>query len=142
MTYTHTYAILDVSQATYDEIADKLRDAGYREAFIEQRDGRVAINMHGIAIAAEQFHGPVQPPPLPFTISKIPLRITTGGLTPLDMTDKEVVCLVCNEPVEIVDALGGRVLPHVHDNKYASIELRHPDGTLQQLDIDLVWRPQ
>lgn len=44
---THTYALLEVSRATFEEIACKLRDAGYDHAFIE--DGE--IDMHGIALA-------------------------------------------------------------------------------------------
>lgn len=44
---THTYAVLDVSRAAYDEIRRKLDAAGYQHAF----DGDV-IDMHGIALAA------------------------------------------------------------------------------------------
>lgn len=43
---TYTYALLDVSGPTYDEIAAKLRAAEYDHAFHE--DG--AIDMHGIAL--------------------------------------------------------------------------------------------
>lgn len=43
---THTYALLPISQAAWDEIAAKLRDAGYRHAF---KVGDV-IDMHGIAV--------------------------------------------------------------------------------------------
>jgi hypothetical protein len=42
---THTYATLGVSQAAYDEIAEKLRAAEYHHAF----DGPL-IDMHGIAL--------------------------------------------------------------------------------------------
>ena len=42
---TRTFAKLEVSTATYDEIAGKLRAAGYDHAFI---DG--AIDMHGIGL--------------------------------------------------------------------------------------------
>jgi len=42
---THTYAILEVSGACWDEIAGKLSDAGYKHSF----DGDV-IDMHGIAL--------------------------------------------------------------------------------------------
>lgn len=45
MTCTHTYAGLEVSAATYDEIAAKLRAAGYDHAF----DGDV-IDMNGIGL--------------------------------------------------------------------------------------------
>lgn len=43
---THTHANLEVSQAVYDEIAGKLRAAGYDDAF--GRNGE--IDMHGIAL--------------------------------------------------------------------------------------------
>jgi hypothetical protein len=46
MTYTHSYALLEVSQEAYDEIAKKLREAGYDHAFMD--DGEV--DMHGIAL--------------------------------------------------------------------------------------------
>lgn len=44
---THTYATLDVSKAVFDEIAAKLRAAGYDHSF----DGNV-IDMHGIGLVA------------------------------------------------------------------------------------------
>lgn len=43
---THTYAELDVSPETYDEIAVKLRAVKYDHSFME--DG--TINMHGIGL--------------------------------------------------------------------------------------------
>ena len=45
---THTYVTLLVSEAAYDEIARKLRAAGYNHVFMD--DG--AIDMYGIAISA------------------------------------------------------------------------------------------
>lgn len=42
---THTFAELEISAAAYDEIKQKLQDAGYDHAFI---DG--AIDMHGIGL--------------------------------------------------------------------------------------------
>jgi hypothetical protein len=50
MAYTHTYVTLPLSRAAFDEIATKLRAAGYHEAF----DGDV-IDLHGLAaVVAEQ----------------------------------------------------------------------------------------
>ena len=51
----HTYALLDVSESTYNEIAEKLRGAGYDEAFhqdatLTSLNGQV-IDMHGIALS-------------------------------------------------------------------------------------------
>lgn len=52
MSATHTYAVLDVSAAAYDEIRRKLEDANYQHAF-HPDGGRILIDMHGIAIAKE-----------------------------------------------------------------------------------------
>lgn len=51
MRTTHTSAILDLSPAAYDEIADKLRAAGYGHAFIPSVRHGETIDMHGIAVA-------------------------------------------------------------------------------------------
>ena len=53
LTSTHTYAILRVSQAAYDEIKAKLEEASYDHAFHE--DG--LIDMHGIALQVETHDG-------------------------------------------------------------------------------------
>jgi hypothetical protein len=48
---THTYAVLEISAAAYNEIKAKLEAAGYDHAFHENdRHGEV-IDMHGIAVA-------------------------------------------------------------------------------------------
>jgi hypothetical protein len=46
LTSTHTYAELELSQSAYDEIARKLREAGYDHSFMD--DG--VIDMHGIGV--------------------------------------------------------------------------------------------
>lgn len=51
MSYTHTYAILEVSETAYEEIKAKLEAAGYQHAFHEDREHGVVIDMHGIALA-------------------------------------------------------------------------------------------
>jgi hypothetical protein len=57
---THTYAILEVSDDAYHEIAGKLGAAGYDHAFHE--DG--AIDMHGIALAPQSGEArPIPPKP-------------------------------------------------------------------------------
>lgn len=53
MRTTHTFVELEVSAAVYDEIAAKLREADYDHAFIQERDGSVVIDMHGIALKKE-----------------------------------------------------------------------------------------
>jgi len=50
MRSTHTYVTLPVSRTTYDEIAEKLRAAGYDHAF----DADGLIDMHGIALEVEE----------------------------------------------------------------------------------------
>jgi hypothetical protein len=52
MSCTHTYAVLDVSKPTFDEIKGLLEKAGYQHAF-DTHDGRLLIDMHGIALADE-----------------------------------------------------------------------------------------
>jgi len=52
---TYTYAILNISEAAYEEIRAKLEKAGYQHAFHENEDAPVSplIDMHGIALAPE-----------------------------------------------------------------------------------------
>lgn len=55
---THTYAILDVSPEAYAEIRAKLEEAGYQHAFHTRvRDGEEVIDMHGIALRADDALG-------------------------------------------------------------------------------------
>lgn len=50
MRSTHTYARLPLSQEAYDEIAAKLKAAGYGHAFDSNGD----IDMHGIGVCVEE----------------------------------------------------------------------------------------
>lgn len=59
ITSTHTYAVLKVSQSTYNEIREKLQTAGYDHAF--HRDS--IIDMHGIAIQEDETIGKVSTGP-------------------------------------------------------------------------------
>lgn len=47
---THTYVILELSQAAFDEIKRKLEAAEYQHAFMPGGE----IDMHGIAVKAEE----------------------------------------------------------------------------------------
>ena len=47
---THSFATLEVSKETFDEISSKLREAKYDHSFIEDD----LIDMHGIAIKEEK----------------------------------------------------------------------------------------
>ena len=46
---SHTYVLLAISQTAYDEIHGLLAAAGYQQAF-HAVDGRIVIDMHGIAL--------------------------------------------------------------------------------------------
>jgi hypothetical protein len=50
---THTYAILHVSEATYEEISKKLELAGYSDQFHIGPHGEIEIDMHGLALRKE-----------------------------------------------------------------------------------------
>ena len=58
---THTYATLEVSAAAYDEIADKLKHAGYAHAFMREVGARPeqpeTIDMHGIGLVRAVAYG-------------------------------------------------------------------------------------
>lgn len=53
MRHAYTYAILKVSPETYQEIRDKLAAAGYQHAFHDDDGDGEVIDMHGIALQAE-----------------------------------------------------------------------------------------
>lgn len=56
MRSTHTYAILGISKAAYDEIYEKLDKAGYYHQFIEEdAGGKILIDMHGLALEVDHF---------------------------------------------------------------------------------------
>lgn len=48
---THTYVLLGISRQAYEEIANKLRDAGYEHVFSAGGE----IDMHGIGLVAEEM---------------------------------------------------------------------------------------
>lgn len=61
---SHTYAVLEVSQATYAEIRAKLVDAGYDHALhtpAVSGEDREVIDMHGIALKESTDVMPVAP---------------------------------------------------------------------------------
>lgn len=51
----HTYAMLEVSESTYDEIKQKLEAAGYHHALIQNDEAPALphLDMHGIALCCE-----------------------------------------------------------------------------------------
>ena len=50
---SHTYAIVPVSQATFDEIKAKLLGAGYEDQLHEDPEGLI-LDMHGLALQVEE----------------------------------------------------------------------------------------
>ena len=51
---TYTYVLMEISKSAYNEIAGKLRSAGYNQAFhLSDSRGDVVLDMHGIALAVE-----------------------------------------------------------------------------------------
>ena len=46
---THTFTILKISKAAYEEIRSKLADADYQHVFIDD-----VMDMHGIALQPEE----------------------------------------------------------------------------------------
>lgn len=55
MRSTHTYALLELSEAAYEEIRTKMEAAGYQHAFHDNPDAPASprIDMHGIAVVPE-----------------------------------------------------------------------------------------
>ena len=51
-TQSYSYALLDVTPATFAELEEKLTAAGYGHA-IHERDGRMVIDLSGIAVREE-----------------------------------------------------------------------------------------
>jgi hypothetical protein len=52
MRSTYTYVTLEVSESAYNEIATKLKNAGYDHVF-HKEGSRVLIDMHGLALDVE-----------------------------------------------------------------------------------------
>ncbi len=55
MKTTHTYALLAISEAAYEEIRAKLEAAGYQDQFHPNPDAPASpiIDMHGLAVVPE-----------------------------------------------------------------------------------------
>jgi hypothetical protein len=50
---SYTYAVLEVSESAYREIAKLLREAGYHGSF-QRDDGQECIDMNGIALKSSK----------------------------------------------------------------------------------------
>jgi hypothetical protein len=60
---THTFVVLKISQAAWDEIAEALRKASYDHVFRLDGDGQALIDMHGIALGSPGASIPQAPEP-------------------------------------------------------------------------------
>jgi hypothetical protein len=92
---THTYAILEVSDDAYHEIAGKLRAAGYDHAFHE--DG--AIDMHGIALAPQSGEVPSDPAEAD-EIAKLLIPEVFADIGRLQAEVESLKTLLAAQPVE------------------------------------------
>lgn len=52
-TQTHSFALLPVSEKTFQEIKDKLRTAGYHDQLLSDGKYGEVIDMHGIGLVKE-----------------------------------------------------------------------------------------
>lgn len=52
---THTFVVLEVSHAAYDEIKGKLEAAGYDVMVKEKADGSELLDMHGLALSRRSW---------------------------------------------------------------------------------------
>jgi hypothetical protein len=59
----YTYAVLEVSQACFDEIAGLMREAGYDHVFHQDDQHGSLIDMHGIALAMRAAGSTALPKP-------------------------------------------------------------------------------
>ena len=57
MMATHTYAILQVSKPTFDEIADKLKESYAQQFHYDKSRRTIVIDMSGLALALEVEDG-------------------------------------------------------------------------------------
>jgi hypothetical protein len=55
MTYTYTYAILEVSERAYEEIKRGLLKAGYKHALTGAGREKNVLDMHGIALQKKRI---------------------------------------------------------------------------------------
>lgn len=58
---TRTYAIVEVSSPTFREIADILRESGYDHAFRENGQGRLTIDLQGLAMRERVIYSSSEP---------------------------------------------------------------------------------
>ena len=54
---TYTYVVMPLSEAAFEEIRNKMVEAGYNHVFKDSGYHGTVIDMHGIAVAKDQLEG-------------------------------------------------------------------------------------
>lgn len=111
MTHTHTFAIMEVSQATYDEVRKKLEEAEYHHAVIQQPNGgSEVLDMDGIALMLTPVRAVPEPRHSQYCVWSICDNAFVGGHCP-HMAQEHALdghCEECKCP-----QYSGRELRHV-----------------------------
>lgn len=93
---THTFAVLEVSAATFHEIRQKLAEAGYAQAF-GKTDGRLTIDMHGIGLQGL----PLSDKPVHIEVGSIYGHDTARGLVELKIEGQMAQQMEPRKAIEI-----------------------------------------
>jgi hypothetical protein len=121
---THTFVVLEISQAAFDEIKAKLEAAGYQHAFNEDEDG-LKIDMQGIAVAAEK--PPVKVQDMSPCVCDRPQSVESSPI------DQISTCKRCGHPIEVIPGF----------YKVPTLEQLKPTPEEQhQLESLLQWQEQ
>lgn len=76
-----TYALMEISEAAFNEIAEKLMKAGYEHAVILRDDHVIHLNMHGIGLGREERK-------LPQTVTIDGKELKSGDLVNIGFVDQ------------------------------------------------------
>jgi len=142
---THTYALMQVSPSSFEEIARLLKDAGYSHAFVDD-----ALDMHGLALikgpaakVTDPCPGnvPVPRSPLPWTRPNITGPFIDAEGAPVSFSDPknaEYLGYIVMQRPALLEALREMVLKHPKSSRRwggeGSIARRHQQD--QELAID------
>lgn len=107
MKTTHTYALLEVSTPVFNEIAQKLKKAGYDHAFT----GKAEIDMHGIGLAPDPT---IKPGTTHIETLSILSNRTKEGKVQLRVND-EMIQMDLDKAREVVAMLQGAIEAAVSD---------------------------
>lgn len=118
---THTYATLEISQSTFDEIKAKLEAAGYQDQFHKDGD-TLLVDMHGIAVHAPRKAKPVRLDANGSAVSPEMLReIHKRAQDTYGVEDPIATGLVlAHEPLATYEIPGVRRRPAIHTDTNAT----------------------